>query len=74
MAPYFGVHFGTPKGAEDVAKKTVGQLLDDLDAEVMGENLELIRKQAAAAAQAGLSLVVLRGRSTPRRVQRGGKQ
>jgi hypothetical protein len=61
VAPYFGVHFGDPKGAEVVAKKTVGQLLDDLDAEVMGENRELIRKQAAVAAKAGVSLVAYEG-------------
>ncbi len=61
VGPYFGVHFGDPKGADEVAKKTIGQLLDDLDAEVMGENRELIRKQAAAAANAGVSLVAYEG-------------
>jgi hypothetical protein len=61
VAPYFGVHFGSPNTADEVAKKTVDQMLDDLDAEVTGENRELMRKQAAAAAKAGVSLVAYEG-------------
>lgn len=61
VAPYFGVHFGSPDTADATAKKTVGQLLDDLDAEVAGENRELMRKQAADAAKYGVSLVAYEG-------------
>jgi hypothetical protein len=61
VAPYFGNRFGDPKNADEAAKKTADQLLDDLDAEVSGENRELMRKQAALAAKCHVALTAYEG-------------
>jgi hypothetical protein len=61
VAPYFGHRFGDPKSAAATAKLTVGQLLDQLAAEVDGPNREMMRAQGALARKYGLPLIAYEG-------------
>jgi hypothetical protein len=61
IAPYFGNALGSPDTANDVAGWSLDKVFDVLSAEIEGENLQAIRKQAELARKFGVMLVAYEG-------------
>ena len=61
IAPYFGNALGSPETANEVAGWSMDRVFEVLSAEVEGDNLQAIRKQADVAKKYGVKLVAYEG-------------
>jgi len=60
IAPYFGNRLGSPKTQNEVAKKTVDEVLDACR-KAIARNRDILAKQAKVASDAGLDLIAYEG-------------
>lgn len=61
IAPYFGNSLGSPETANDVAGWSLDRVFAQLAAEIEGDNLQAVKKQADVARKYGVKLVAYEG-------------